>query len=615
MPRRKNTADCYDVFVNIWRKKEAAAENTARATGAPARTAADGPDSSGSAAPPSPRELTGGSGERASSLLDPATGGPSARRPLLGAPKDRSRSERPMAPGAGFADDGCWSATGSPVRLLGAAIDPREGARGRLPRWIEHPGGDLSRSAGELPPPRPAAAGSGSRDDLPVNLSPNRPAAMVPGFGSGIPPREPANPADRSDDASSSSPLVIELLEARERFPERLRSSDPTDGEPAAAGVDATRWSHGDSQGTPPRAPDEPGSAADSGGGRLPAEPDGCAGPDDRGSTGGTPSASWSGPTLPGVSGRGPRAALLRLAEAAVRWLRGVGKATGGDFGAAPGAPASLRASTWILVALSVAIVVGLIGLWLRLEPVPSNLHQRFFDDRAGDVGSAADSAADSVSAQGGAAQRAPGGNSSRGRAGFSAAAGAGALVRPVWSRADGSRDARPASAGVPSAGVPSAGISSAGISSAGISSAGGPSAGGSRLPGTGSGAAEFGGVGGAGGSLALETPESRWLRVRAKMDKDECVQLLDHLARLRGHLENRHGCVEQSIACKSFDPEVSGSGEDARYAVDIGPFASYRMAQQAAAELRRLTAAGSWRFKSRGSYFQSAYVFKRSGR
>jgi hypothetical protein len=237
-----------------------------------------------------------------------------------------------------------------------------------------------------------------------------------------------------------------------------------------------------------------------------------------------------------------------------VRWV------VGEDSNRALGRRIEMRISTLVLSALALAIVLGLVGMWLRTDRRGEGLHERLLDEQEERARLAALQGVGFDAPDSGGRALEP----ARKPPEFRSVAGGGA------SGGAGGESARGGATGEPAAAQP-------------------------PIP------------------AELATANTRWLRVRAQMDQKECVELLDHLARLRTDIEERNGCADNSIACKRFETEVDGDGAGARYAVDIGPFPSWRMAQEAAAELRRLTSRGAWRFKEDEGYFEKAYPYKRT--
>ncbi|MEE3180360.1 MAG: hypothetical protein VX288_00495 [Planctomycetota bacterium] len=222
------------------------------------------------------------------------------------------------------------------------------------------------------------------------------------------------------------------------------------------------------------------------------------------------------------------------------------------------GKPVEVRASTLVIVGLSVAIVVGLLGLYLKIEPKEGRLAGRIIDDR---VAAGADvSPVSSVPAAKDGAKPAV-----RTSANIPAR-GLAAIARPVWSRKGGQRppvrNVAPATPAQPAAGF-------------------------------------------------VVTAATRWLRVRDLMGKEECAKLLDHLKKLQKELKERGGCKDGSIACKELENRMKKRHGEDLYAVDIGPFASWSLAQQASAELKELTRRAPWVFRDKPDYFAESYPRK----
>ncbi len=225
------------------------------------------------------------------------------------------------------------------------------------------------------------------------------------------------------------------------------------------------------------------------------------------------------------------------------------------------GKPVQVRASTLVIVGLSVAIVVGLLGLYFKLEPQEGRLAGRILDDRtAAQVGDgvppAAGATAPTVAAK--SAVRTSANIPPRGLS---------ALARPVWSRQGGQRPPVRNVAPVAPAAQPAAGF--------------------------------------------VTTEATRWLRVRDLMGKEECAKLLDHLKKLQKELKERGGCKDSSVACKELKSRMRKRHGENLYAVDIGPFASWGLAQQASAELKKMTRRAPWVFRDKLEYFAESYPRK----
>ncbi len=215
------------------------------------------------------------------------------------------------------------------------------------------------------------------------------------------------------------------------------------------------------------------------------------------------------------------------------------------------GKPVEVRASTLVIVGLSVAIVVGLLGLYLKIEPKEGRLAGRIIDDRA---------------AAGGVPAASPGAQAAVRTSANIPGKGLAAIARPVWSRKGGQRppvrNVAPATPAQPAAGF-------------------------------------------------VVTEATRWLRVRDLMGKEECAKLLDHLKRLQKELKERGGCKDGSVVCKELKNRMKKRHGENLYAVDIGPFASWSLAQQASAELKELTRQAPWVFRDKPAYFSESYPRK----
>ena len=234
------------------------------------------------------------------------------------------------------------------------------------------------------------------------------------------------------------------------------------------------------------------------------------------------------------------------------------------------GQSVQVRASTMVLVGLTAAIFVGLLGLYLSIDRTEGNLAGRIFDERQGLSGPEA-------AGPGGSSASPPSvGEKTRLSANLPARKlGPGGLpvpARPLWSR----RGAAPAP------GVPRPPVRN-------VQGAATPA-----------GAAAF-----------VATPATRWLRVRDLMGKEECAKLLDHLKRLQQHIEERSGCTDGSIACKQLKSRIKERHGEELYAVDIGPFASWNFAQAASATLKEVTRSAPWVFRGKDDYFAESYPRK----
>jgi hypothetical protein len=108
-----------------------------------------------------------------------------------------------------------------------------------------------------------------------------------------------------------------------------------------------------------------------------------------------------------------------------------------------------------------------------------------------------------------------------------------------------------------------------------------------------------------------VTTAATRWLRVRDLMGKEECAKLLDHLKKLQKELKERGGCKDGSVACKELKNNMKKRHGEDLYAVDIGPFANWSLAQQASAELKKMTNRRPWVFRDKPDYFAESYPRK----
>ena len=236
------------------------------------------------------------------------------------------------------------------------------------------------------------------------------------------------------------------------------------------------------------------------------------------------------------------------------------------------GKPVQVKASTLVIVGLSVAIVVGLLGLYFKIEPQEGRLAGRILDDRmAAQAGDGMSTGAGGAAATAGVKPAArtsaniPGKGSNKG-SNKGAGKGLSALARPVWSRQGGQRppvrNIAPVAPAQPAAGF-------------------------------------------------VTTEATRWLRVRDLMGKEECAKLLDHLKKLQEELRERGGCKDSSVACKELKNRMRKRHGEDLYAVDIGPFASWSLAQQASAELKKVTRRAPWVFRDKPEYFSESYPRK----
>ena len=234
------------------------------------------------------------------------------------------------------------------------------------------------------------------------------------------------------------------------------------------------------------------------------------------------------------------------------------------------GQSVQVRASTMVLVGLTAAIFVGLLGLYLSIDRTEGNLAGRILDERQGlpEPAGAGLGGSNASSPAAGERTRLSANLPSRklGPGGIPVPA------RPLWSR----RGAAPAP-GAPR--LPVRNVQ------------------GTVVP---AGAAAF-----------VTTPATRWLRVRDLMGKEECAKLLDHLKRLQQHIEERSGCTDGSIACKQLKSRVKERHGEELYAVDIGPFASWNFAQAASATLKEVTRSAPWVFRGKDDYFAESYPRK----
>ncbi len=226
------------------------------------------------------------------------------------------------------------------------------------------------------------------------------------------------------------------------------------------------------------------------------------------------------------------------------------------------GKPVEARASTLVIVGLSVAIVVGLLGIYFKIEPQEGRLAGRILDDREAATGAPA------------AGVGKPPVRTSANIPGR----GLSALARPVWSRQGGQRpplrNVTPVATAQPATG---------------------------QLTGQPAGQA----------AAFVTTEATRWLRVRDLMGKEECAKLLDHLKKLQKELKERSGCDDNTIACKELKSRMRKRHGEDLYAVDIGPFASWSLAQQASAELKHMTRRAPWVFRDKPEYFSESYPRK----
>lgn len=247
-------------------------------------------------------------------------------------------------------------------------------------------------------------------------------------------------------------------------------------------------------------------------------------------------------------------------------WARFRGWLLGDDSRGLFGKPVEVRASTLVLCGLSVAIVVGLLGLYFKIEPQEGRLAGRILDERASSMGGVP------AAAPGPPVKETPGAAGGKGAVRSSAnipKRGLSGLARPLWSRNGGQRPAvRNVEAGAAAAATPAA-------------------------------------VG------FVTTPATRWLRVRDLMGKTECARLLDHLKRLQKELKERDGCKDSSVACKELKSRVKERHGEDLYAVDIGPFATWSFAQKASAELKEMTQRAPWVFRDLPGYFSESYPRK----
>ena len=222
--------------------------------------------------------------------------------------------------------------------------------------------------------------------------------------------------------------------------------------------------------------------------------------------------------------------------------------------------PVEVRASTLVIVGLSAAIVVGLLGLYFKIEPQEGRLAGRIIDDRA----AAHAGAGGSPVARGAAAT--PGANTAVRTSANIPGKGFSALARPVWTRKGGQRppvrNVAPVAQARPVVGF-------------------------------------------------VTTAATRWLRVRDLMGKEECAKLLDHLKKLQKELKERGGCKDGSVACKELKNNMKKRHGEDLYAVDIGPFANWSLAQQASAELKKMTNRVPWVFRGKPDYFAESYPRK----
>ena len=239
------------------------------------------------------------------------------------------------------------------------------------------------------------------------------------------------------------------------------------------------------------------------------------------------------------------------------------------------GQSVQVRASTLVLSGLVAAIVVGLLGLYFSIDHEEGTLAGRILDERQAQQG-----AAGSVGVAAGSASLNPGkedaSSGSRGSlrtslnppARVGRPAGGTIPGRPLWSRNSTSGIQLPPVRKVESSGTARA-------------------------------------------AAFVTTSATRWLRVRDLMGKEECAKLLDHLKRLQQHLREKNGCADGSIACKELRSRMKERHGEQLYAVDIGPFSSWNLAQQAAAVLKETTRQAPWVFRSKKEYFAESYPRK----
>ena len=260
------------------------------------------------------------------------------------------------------------------------------------------------------------------------------------------------------------------------------------------------------------------------------------------------------------------------------------------DSGALPSRSVELRLSTLVLGGLTLGIVFVLFGMWLRIEPQHDNLSQRVFDER--EEQDAAGVLVAGVDRGEGRLQPA------------TAEAVDGSGLRGTWNQ----RDRDPAERGRSLVEQPE--FRAVEEHPQGVDR---PVEDPTPLSGEGQGEpAPFDGATARDTSVVEITPDMRWLRVKAQMDKKECVELIEHLVLLRSELEEEKGCPPDSVACKGIEYATTGEGDGARYRVDIGPFESYGRASAALAELKDRTSRPPHVFKRRSDYFSGAYTLKR---
>ncbi len=289
---------------------------------------------------------------------------------------------------------------------------------------------------------------------------------------------------------------------------------------------------------------------------------DGCGGPHDSDDPDGRDRSDDSGSQPDDGASDEPRRASGRW-QATLRPLRWLAGDSSTRF---LSQPIQLRLSTLILGALGLAIALALFGIWLKIDPRPADsaFRDRLFDDRAALEG--AQPASGAFATGDGTGMVA----SSHTAGGVDADGSDGALppLEPgeAW-KPDPARAARPEVRQLEQR---------------------------ETLP-----------------AVTATTPDTRWVRVKAMMDKKECYELIDHLALLRQSLEQEHGCEDGSLACKRIEFGETDQPDGTRYHVDIGPFASYDDASRAKAELSDRTSRAPHVFK-RKNYFAPAYSFQR---
>jgi hypothetical protein len=105
------------------------------------------------------------------------------------------------------------------------------------------------------------------------------------------------------------------------------------------------------------------------------------------------------------------------------------------------------------------------------------------------------------------------------------------------------------------------------------------------------------------------------WLRLRSKMYKRECYELVEFLVRLAQNLEfgRQPNECKDSIAFKKIKAVEMGETRDGAelFAVYVGTFESTRSAGLAAAELLQLTSRAPYVFNANREYFKGAYAEK----